>query len=65
MSEERSITVGRHPVSRVGRRMGCHGSRTRYVYVITLHTTEMRLCESCIVIITKGINEGGIRVVDE
>ncbi len=65
MSEERSITVGRRPGFRAGRCMGCHSSRTQYVYVIRLHTTEVRLCESCIVIIRKGVNEGGIRVVDD
>jgi len=47
MCEERSIAVRREHVSRAGRCMGCHSPQTRYVYVIRLHTTEVRLCRSC------------------
>lgn len=65
MSESRSISVARRPVVRYGRCMGCHGSEAKYVYAITLHGREVRICESCIVIIIKGIDEGGIRVVDD
>ncbi len=51
MSEERSVAVRRETVARAGRCMGCHGSRARYVYVIRLHTTEVRLCLSCYIIV--------------
>ncbi len=51
MCEERSIGVRREHVARAGRCMGCHSPQTHFVYVIRLHTTEVRLCRSCYTVI--------------